>query len=487
MSRRTALPRRRGPTPDRFRPSHGLALTALVALLVGCGPDPAARPNVLLITADTLRADHLGAYGGPRSRTPALDRLASEGVAFDNAAAPMPVTKPSHFSVFTGHRPRRHGVVNNRLALRSEARTLAEAYSAAGYRTAGFPAVQFFDRASGAARGFGYYALPERTPYERADAMVERALAWLRSLPEGERFFAWLHLFDPHLPYAPPARYGPSSSKPVAGLTDKASWASLSRSAASTGGDLAPQSLRRARDLYAGEVRLVDRAVGRLLADLRRRGLLDSTVVAFTADHGECFEHGFYFRHADCLYDGAIRVPLILRYPPRLGAGRRIDRAVELRDLGRTLLALSGVEAPDGFGGAPLTAARRARAGGAEGYAVFQPILSDEATAEHRSRKWLRMPKVAGDRMAPVLRSPDPIGLRGERFKYILFEPGHEVLYDLRSEAGEGVDVSARHPELVAELRRRARRIQVEQPVQVLDPDAVSGDLRKTLESLGYL
>ncbi|MGD2115986.1 MAG: sulfatase [Acidobacteriota bacterium] len=461
-------------------------MVALVALLgAGCAPDGGVRPsgpNVLLITADTLRADHLGAYGPSPASTPALDRLAAEGLVFDNAAAPMPVTKPSHFSIFTGHPPRRHGVVNNQLALPDAARTLAEGFSEAGYRTAGFPAVRFFGRSSGAAQGFGYYAPAESRPYDPAGVVVERVLTWTRSLPEGEPFFVWLHLFDPHTPYAPPPRHRPREPAPADGLADEVTWGTVRRSARTTGGDLTPAALARARALYAGEVELLDHAVGRLLDDLRGRDLLDGTVVAFTADHGECFEQGFYFRHADCLYDGAIRVPLVLRHPAGLGAPGRVERPVELASLGRTLFELAGVAPPEGFGGGSLLAEDE----GVE-YAFFQPILSDGGAADAREGKWGRVASIAGDPMAPVLRSPDPAGLRGSRFKYVLYEPRREVLYDLRSAEGEGKDVAARHPEVLREMRRHLRRLLKEQPVEVLDPGAISKELRESLEALGYL
>jgi len=175
-------------------------------LLVACGEEQ-RRPNVLLITVDTLRADYLGAYGSSAARTPHIDRLAREGSLFEQAAAPMPLTRPTHASILTARYPREPGVVNNAPSLPPASWTLAEILHAEGYRTGAFVAVALLSAEAGFAQGFETYRSPNTSKERPADEVVPEALEWLAALSKDEPFFLWTHVFDPHLPYAPPAEY----------------------------------------------------------------------------------------------------------------------------------------------------------------------------------------------------------------------------------------------------------------------------------------
>ena len=171
----------------------------LGALAQGCGGEPS--PSVLLITIDTLRADELGAYGASPSRTPNLDRLAQESTVFERAAAPMPLTRPSHSSLFTSRYPREHGVLNNRMSLPLEELTLAEILADHGYRTGAFVGVELLSPKSGIGQGFETHDSPGERRQRPADDVVSTALEWIGSIGRREPFFAWVHLFDPHQPY----------------------------------------------------------------------------------------------------------------------------------------------------------------------------------------------------------------------------------------------------------------------------------------------
>ncbi|HUP43321.1 MAG TPA: sulfatase, partial [Thermoanaerobaculia bacterium] len=418
---------------------------------------------------------------------------AAEGVLFEDAVAPMPLTRPSHFTIFTGRYPREHGVVNNQLELPEAEVTLAEVFRDAGYRTAGFTGVKLFEADSGVAQGFEDFAASERR-HDPAAQVVARALAWLEELPAGERYFLWVHLYDPHMPYAPPPEFLPAEPPPAGGVDREASWAGLKAIARRGGGDIGPAAARRIRALYDAEVTSADAEVGRLLAAVGGRSGPEP-VVALASDHGECFDHGYFFRHSDCLYEGALRIPLVVRAPGRLEAGRRIAGTVELVDLGATLLRLAGLEPPASFRARDLLAGAAGAATGSgsgtelgAGDAYFQPILSDDQAAASRQRIWAGIASVAGEPVRTALRSEiEPVGVRRGHWKYVMGGTLREELYDLSADAAERRNLAAVDRRRAAELRSAARRFLEEVPFTVLDEKTLSPELREHLKALGYL
>lgn len=481
--------------PVRARTALPGPLLLLLLLLSGaCGPGGSAGPpatGVVLITVDTLRADALGVYSPDAPATPAIDRLAERGTVFEQAVAPTPLTKPTHFSLFTGRYPREHGVVNNQLALPVEATTLAEVFREAGFRTGGFSGVEFFGRDSGASQGFeGYAAATEREA--PAGAVVERALRWLRGVPEGERFLLWVHLYDPHMPYAPPAAHVPAQPPPTPEVGSTAAWRHVRAAARRHGGAVDEATYRRVRALYEGEVAYTDAEIGRLLDALGERTDAADVLVALTADHGECFGNGVYFRHSDCLYDGAVRVPLILSRAGGEGAGERVERQVETVHLPAALLRAAQVEVPRSFRRRPLLAGgapdRVRQEGGEEPIAFFQPVLSDDRATRGRNRHWRGIESVAGDPARPALTSRgEPVGLRTGRWKYILGGFEDEELYDLDADPGEERNLAGEERRTAGRLRAEARRFLEEVEFEVLDEDTLSPELRESLRALGYL
>lgn len=298
-------------------------LLCLAPLLLATACAPARRtgteaPNVVLISVDTLRADHLGCYGAPAVETPAIDRLAAEGVRFQHAYSPAPLTLPAHWTIHTGIEPWRHGVLDNGMVLRERpATTLAERFSEAGYDTAAFVAAFVLNRAFGLDRGFRHYDDGPGSDAELdqlfhstapADERVSRALHWLRR-PRSQPFFLWLHLYDPHSPYEPPSAF---------------------------------------RKLYAdrpydGEIAFVDMQLARLLTAIESSPEGVRTLIVLLSDHGESLgEHG-ELTHGMLLYDATLQVPLIFRLPSRLPAGAARPDAVTLADVAPTVLALAGL------------------------------------------------------------------------------------------------------------------------------------------------
>lgn len=461
----------------------GLLLTA------GCREAPPPPPSVVLVTVDTLRADRLGAYGG--SGTPHMDRMAADAVLFENAIAPMPVTRPSHFTLFTGRYPRQHGVVDNHLKLPASELTLAEVLSAAGYRTAAFTGVSILNARSGSAQGFATFDSPAARE-RRAAEVVERALAWLETVPAGERFFLWIHVFDPHIAYEPLAAFRPPGGEGP--LAEAATWESLREIAQANGGEIGRAELRRIRALYAAEVSGVDAVIGALEIALAERPDARDLVTVLTADHGECFGHGIYFRHASCLYDGAIRVPLLMRYPRLLPAGQRVAEQVEHRDLAPTLLALAagergaGPETPESFRGGRVLfdPSGRPVAAGEETFALLQHPLSSLKGERGRRSLWRGIERVAGDPVRDDVRGEEQVGLRSARWKYIV-TAGREELYDLAADPDESHDLAGAEPRTVRRLRAELRAQLERYPLNILDPGEIDPVLLERLRALGYL
>lgn len=372
---------------------EAVSRAALLPLIVaaGCSRAPApppVPPSVLLVTIDTLRADRLGCYGDRDARTPALDGLAREGVRFENAFSPVPITLASHATIFTGLPPPVHGVRGNGgFTLAAAVPTLAEAVRARGFATAafigGFPLARRF----GLARGFDLYddamEKPAGVNYEfaerRGSAVADAARSWIAGRPGP--IFVWTHFFDPHAPYDPPLEF-------------------------------------RGGDPYRGEIAAVDAALAGLLAAWDARG--GPSIVVVTADHGEAFgEHG-EVSHSLFVYDTTLRVPLILRGAgvPR---GRRIATAVAIGDIPATVLALVGGRGPSLPGRSLLEEDR-----------TSAPLYA-ETLAPRLDFGWsdLRSWREGGYKL---VRAPRP------------------ELYDLAADPAEAHDLSAVHPELVRRM-----------------------------------
>jgi arylsulfatase A-like enzyme/tetratricopeptide (TPR) repeat protein len=305
-------------------------LATLLAVTLGLGGCRATSPppvpgslNVVLVTLDTLRADRLGAYGFRGAATPRLDALAAEGVLFEQATAVAPLTLPSHASLMTGLLPPHHGVRDNgAFFLAAERTTLAERMQAAGYATGAFVGAFVLDSRFGLDQGFDRYddALEPGQFQRRGDRVVASAVEWIQGVA-GRRFFAWVHLFDPHAPYAAPE----------------------------------PFASRHADAPYLGEVEYTDALVGRLLDALQAQALLERTLVVVTADHGESLgEHG-EAGHGFFIYDATTRVPLLVRTPS--GRRGRSRTQVSGADVFPTILELAGLPPQPGSDGRSLVRA----------------------------------------------------------------------------------------------------------------------------------
>jgi len=307
---------------------------------------PDARPNVLVLLLDTLRADRLGCYGAGRDLTPALDAVARRGVRYADAMSAASWTLPSHASLFTSTYPSQHGLWKDQV-LPAELPTLAEVLRAAGYRTAAFAEGGYLGSAHGFPRGHELYDSKNRD----CSVTFEHAAAWIaeRETP----YYAFVHTYQVHSPYEPPSEFRERFVRPYDGplpeVVDAPDY--------DWGHGGAPPSAadqRYVSDLYDAEVAYLDQEVGRFLARLEASGALDNTLVLITSDHGEeFFEHGSAL-HGMSLYQEQLHVPLILAWPGRFEGGAVLEHAVHTVDVAPTIAAAAGVEPPVTWVGAPL-------------------------------------------------------------------------------------------------------------------------------------
>ena len=287
--------------------------------LTKANQSPQPECNVVLITLDTLRADHLGCYGNKNVKTPHIDEMAGQGVLFSHAYTPVPVTLPSHTSILTGLYPVYHGVRNNGTFKADEnLETLTEVLKQNGFKSAAFIGAFVLDSRYGLDQGFDHYddylekdpnhtfmVYNERT----AGEVIKSANGWLEKNAQ-DRFFMWIHCFDPHAPYSPPA----------------------------------PFSAMYRHNLYNGEIAYTDYALGRFFAALKEKNILDETLLVITADHGEGLGEHAEKTHAIFIYDSTLHVPLIMRYPKAISAGITIEENVSLIDIMPTVLDILDIQ-----------------------------------------------------------------------------------------------------------------------------------------------
>jgi arylsulfatase A-like enzyme/tetratricopeptide (TPR) repeat protein len=408
-----------------------------VALALACEPPQPPPERVVLISIDTLRADHVGAYGAENAHTRTLDALAEAGVRFETAISPAPLTLPSHTTLLTGLDPPDHGVRHNGIyRLEEGVETLATRLQQQGFATAAFVGAIVLGSRYGLSRGFDHYddsVVIERSVRglrgfaERpANAVIDAALAWLANAPE--RFFLFVHLYDPHAEYQPPPGFA----------------------AAFPG------------DPYAGEIAFADQQIGRLIEALDALDTVEAesaTLIVVTSDHGDSLgEHG-EATHSHFVYDSTQWVPLLMR-GAGLPAGRVVPGVVALRDVAPTVLDLLGVE--------PLP--------GTEQRSLL-PHIRDRRTEARVAYLETLSTQFDWD-MSPLL------GLRGEDWKYV--RAPRSELYDLRDDPGETRNLAPKQPERVRELDAMLeRRLEgARSPIPNVKPEE---EERARLEALGYV
>jgi arylsulfatase A-like enzyme len=377
-------------------------------------------PNIIMLTVDTLRADHMALYGYQRETMPAVQAFADTAVVFDNAVVPRGSTRPSYASMLTGLYPFHHGVRCNGSVLNADLVTLPEVLQAVGYHTAGFVSnFVLVGELSGFDQGFDVYddrveeREPNRPNYERTAANTLRAiLQWLASDPP-KPFFLFTNFIDPHGPYHPPQRFREMfHSTEQRQLSDEDIPAYQRIEGEHNYFDYV--------DRYDGEIRYVDEALGLLIEQLKAQGLWDDAVVIFTADHGESMgEHGIYFTHHLHVWEETVRVPLVVRLPQTLSP-RRVQSLCSPMDLMPTLLEYLHITPAGQFDGRSLL-----------------PLMEGE-TGDNRT-VFLEFPNVA----TPQASYPDEYAVRTQTHKLIrVYDPTNgrlemQAVFDVATDPNE--------------------------------------------------
>ena len=475
----------------RSRKSRLIVAAAVLALVIrsfippGKGAAPGKdTPDVVLVTIDTIRADRLNCYGGG-ARTPAMDRLAAEGVLFDNAISQVPITNPSHLSLLSSRYPHKTGVLDNVHVRPAGLSTIVDEFKGRGYETTAFVSsftldsrfgfgkgFDIYDDDSSAIKGFQGLALVRaaegllrgikcpvfrRLALERNAARTNREVfSWLGERAESP-LFLWVHYFDPHGPYTPPSPY---SGMYYAGTRNDPENRSMDGIElpgwAADMGEFTDIEYPIAQ--YDAEITYTDAELGRLVRELD--GMLGDYILVVAGDHGENLtEHGDYFTHGDRLYDEQVRVPLIIR---RRGQVRPavVDSVVENIDIAPTVMEMAGFDIPETFEGESLV-----------------PLMRGEGG---RARE--------GALSATALRREDgslDIAYRTGRYKLIMKAGEESELYDLESDPGERRDIAGERGDLVKVYEEKVRSALSASAAEagVLD----DAGTREKLKSLGYI
>ncbi len=419
------------------------ALALLVAACSRRAPEPARAQHLVIVTIDTLRADRVGAYGYAAAATPHLDALARDGALARSASAHVPLTRPSHATLLTGRLPSQTGIRDNfAAAVLPQVPLLAEVLKRAGFATGAFVSSVVLDSTAGFDRGFDVYADDFAdegggearfldTVQRRGDVTLGQALDWLektRASAPGGRVFLWLHLYDPHDPYEPPA----------------------------------PYASRFADRPYDGEVAYADELVGRLDQALARLGMKEATSLLVTSDHGEGLgDHGETL-HGFFAYESTLAVPFLVR-GPGVRPGARLATTVRLVDVFPTVLDLTGVPAPPGD--RPGRSLAPALAGGPP---VDEPVVYAESLVPLLHFGWSDLRVV-----------------REGRYKYI--QAPRPELFDLKDDPGEAVNLVAREPARAEALRKALAVLLDAERAQARSSPAAAPIAPELLEKLGAL
>ena len=428
--------------PISHHPHKIIKLLAALGVAAGCflgapttghaGDLPAGEPpNIILISIEATRADHLGCYGYGRATSPAIDRLAREGVRFENMFVQRGLTWPSLTSIMTSRYPVNHGVRDNgHFDTLADQQHLAEIMKSRGYMTGAF---------------LGNACQAEWPGFDRRFCsedwnLTREAVRWIEE-NRTKKMFLWIHYLSPHKPYQPPPPYDAFFDPGYSGAINGSTWVldrvTLGRT------QLSPEDLNHVISLYDGSILFVDSQIQLILSKLESLGIRDKSLIIITADHGEdMYDHNFYFYHAASIHDSSLKVPLIMAYPGMIPAGQTAPGIVRGVDLAPTILELAGMKIPSFFEGRSLS-----------------PLVFSKAAAD--------------DFDDAVSEWEDKIlSIRDHRYRYIYNPQNHhphmivrdpswgydvaeEELYDIIADPKETNNLALTHPKLLRRMKKK--------------------------------
>ena len=399
----------------------------------GIKPGQFRDSNIVLITVDTLRADHLPAYGYRGVKTPAIDRLAAQSVLFEDAVAHVPMTLPSHASILTGLLPPAHGVRDNAgFILDSKIKTLAEVLKEQGYQTAAFVSAFVLDSQFKLDQGFDLYSdtfvlaearVSSLEVYRRAEDTQKEVDSWLQKIG-GQKFFLWVHYFDPHDPYEPPE----------------------------------PYRKEYANALYDGEIAYTDFVIGKLMDRLNEPPLQQNTIVIFTSDHGEGLGEHSEKTHSLFIYNATQHVPLMIRLPNH--DPRRVKEVVSHIDIAPTILQLAGIEGESPLQGVSLIPDLNGKTRGAR-TAYSESLLSEL----HYGWSPLK-----------AITSSD--------YKFI--DAPRPELYKRKTDPREKINIGNQNPDLIHDFQKQLAETLKSRPEKIR-PVKMDSETEEKLRALGYV
>lgn len=433
-------------------------------LVAACARDAPPPRNLLLITLDTLRADHLGAYGYDRPTSPRLDAFAAHSTVFDDAICNVPTTLPSHVSFFTGLPPTRHGVRRNGVVPEASLETLFDLFAKRGVPTGAIVGTGVLGPQFTEVLGPGEVVLPPRRKH-RYDVSAERVTAetlrWLEA-HGSEPFALWVHYYDAHEPYDEPRAFRERFARPYDGpLPETLDLETLASFNDDPDLVLDDADRRHVIDLYDAGVAYLDERLGWLLEDVETRGLLDSTLVVVVGDHGQALGESDFWGHGRRLYEGVVRIPFLIRLPGQR-EGRRLDVPVDSLDLLPTLAELFALEPSGKLPGRSLVPALRGKEPAAKGVRMVERRQFEEA------------PDAAA------------VALYGNGWKLLWDQDPEGPLVTTFSRDPSAFDVDRGERPSAEQRRLLDEAIEIVRG-GVTSPDDLDPETRRMLEDLGYL
>jgi len=447
-----------------------LILAVLLALISGIFLKQSGQKkkpiNVVFLTIDALRPDHLHCYGYERKTSPNIDKVAKEGTIFTQTTCQMPWTTPSIASIMTSKYPQNHGVLRLFWTLNSSNLTLSEILKENGYRTCEIVNTRALTSDTQLNQGFDDYIEIIKTPRlekETADECATRKVIEWIDKNHNKPFFLWVHWFLPHRPYQPPPPYNKlydsEYSEQINGSVKQQAQIFLKKI------NLTKRDLYHMIALYDGGVNFADAQVGKVLDKLKQLGIEENTLIIISADHGEClYEHDYYFGHDKVLYESTVKIPLVIKYPRKIPKRKTIDALNESIDIMPTILDILGISLPkdiDGKSLLPLIAGKKEK--------IREEVFI--ATS------------------GPLEKGKPKYAIRTKEWKFI-FTPqeNRKELYNLLNDPKEKINLAQIEKKQLKILEKKLNKWMRGFPEKFPEEkDNLAEDIKRNLRSLGYL